>query len=106
MRTAEEQATLFYETRRVTSRRGRDALAAAMKPGGLKLDNIVLLLTVDQQTAIGIAKDNDDVIASFRFAKMAGDAFKLTVTDLSGKRLAFAVDPLSKHLTKTVKWRS
>ncbi|MFB3041325.1 MAG: hypothetical protein ACE1ZS_05920 [Candidatus Poribacteria bacterium] len=77
----------------------RDALAAAMKLGGLKLDNIVLLLTVDQKTAIGVAKDNDDVIASFRFAKMAGDAWKLTATDLSGKRLAFAVDPLSKHLT-------
>ena len=77
----------------------RDALAGDMKPGDLDLDDTTLLITSDQNAAIAFAEDGDDVIASFRFEKIGGVEWKITVTDLSGEELTFPVDPLSKRMT-------
>jgi hypothetical protein len=80
-------------------RASRDALAVDLKQGNFKLDDVTLLITVDQKTAIAFAKEAEKVIASFRFEKIGGLEWKMTKTDLSGKRILFAVEPLKKHIT-------
>ena len=77
----------------------RDALAADMKQGNIKLDDITLLIALDKDTVIAFAKAGDDVTASFRFEKLLDVEWKITATDLSGKRLSFSVTSLSKDIT-------
>ena len=77
----------------------REALAVDIKEGNFNLDDITLLIAVDQSTAIALAKVGDGVISSFRFEKRGGPEWKITATDLSGKRIPFAVSPQAKQLT-------
>ena len=76
-----------------------EALKDDIKQGNFNLDSVTLLIAVDWQIAIAFAENSTGVKASFRLKKQDGIEWKITATDLSGKRLSLPVLPLGKQIT-------
>jgi len=75
------------------------ALKDDIKQGNFNLDDVTLLIAVDWQVAVAFAEDDTGVKASFRLKKQDNMEWKVTTTDLSGKRLNLPVLPLGKQIT-------
>jgi ketosteroid isomerase-like protein len=76
-----------------------EALKDDIKQGDFNLDNVTLLIAVDWRVAIAFPENGTGVKASFRLKKQSGAEWKITATDLSGKRLSLPVLPLGKQIT-------
>ncbi|HIE30513.1 TPA: hypothetical protein EYP66_24915 [Candidatus Poribacteria bacterium] len=76
-----------------------EALKADIKQGNFNLDDVTLLIAVDWQVAIAFAENSTGVKASFRLKKLDGAEWKITATDLSGKRLSLPVLSLGRQIS-------
>jgi len=76
-----------------------EALKNDIKQDNLNLDNVTLLIAVDWRVAIVFAENGTGVKASFRIKEQDNMEWKITATDLSGRRLSLPILPLGKQIT-------